>query len=253
MGQEIAKLVLQNPILELKGALVRSGSAFEGGDLGDVLKTKKIGITTTSNLSAIFEVCDAVIDFSSVALSLECGKMNVSHKKILVCGTTGFNDEERERLKSSGKDSVIIWSSNMSIGANLMIRMTEKVASMIHDEYDIDIIEMHHRNKVDSPSGTALSLGAAAAKGRGIDFIDAYNKGPFTGRREKNEIRFSSLRGGDVIGDHTVIFSSSGERIELSHKASNRSIFASGAIRAAIWGSGKMAGFYTMLDVLEHF
>jgi 4-hydroxy-tetrahydrodipicolinate reductase len=170
----------------------------------------------------------------------------------LVCGTTGFSEAEKQQFASYSAKAVIIWSSNMSLGVNLLMNLVEKVAGILHDDFDVEIVEMHHKNKVDAPSGTALSLGAAVAKGRGVD-LQAVGKSTRSGKeakREKGEIGFASLRGGDVIGDHSVIFAGDGERIELTHKASNRDIFAKGAIRAAIWGSAKQPGFYSMRDVL---
>lgn len=253
MGSEIAIQVAKNPLLELKAGLVKSGSEHEGVDIGEIVKIGKIGALATSNLAEVFAACDAVIDFSSPALSLECARVNARSGKILVCGTTGFDEAQKLEFVECAKTSVILWSSNMSIGANLLIKLAEKVAAVLHNDYDVDIVEMHHRNKIDSPSGTALSLGAAVAKGRGLDFDEIYKKMRLgnEGKREKDEIRFSSVRGGDIVGDHTVIFAGTGECVKLSHEASNRSIFALGAIRAAIWGSNQKPGFYTMLDVLS--
>ncbi len=253
MSRTIATLILQDPIAELGGGLARVGSNVVGDDLGEFLGFGKNNIEITDNIDNFTKSCDAIIDFSTPALSLEIAKKCAEHNKILVCGTTGFDENEKQQFAKYAQNCVIIWSSNMSVGVNLLFNLVEKVASTLHDDFDIEIVEMHHKNKVDSPSGTALSLGAAAAKGRGID-LEENARMHRVGKdlsREKNEIGFAVLRGGDVVGDHSVIFAGQGERVELTHKASNRDIFAKGAIRAAIWGTAKKAGFYSMRDVLS--
>jgi len=253
MGRTIATLASQDPITELSPALIRQGSGQEGVDLGEFLGFETSGVKMTSDIDQFINSCEAVIDFSSPALSLEIAAKCAAAKKVLVCGTTGFSDAEKQRFASYAKDTVIIWSSNMSLGVNLLMNLAEKVAGILHDDFDIEIVEMHHKNKVDAPSGTALSLGAAVAKGRGVDLqvVGKTTRSGKEAKREKGEIGFAALRGGDVIGDHTVIFAGDGERIELTHKASNRDIYAKGAIRAAIWGSAKQPGFYSMRDVLN--
>lgn len=253
MGRAIAEQVVADPIAELSTGFVRKGNNFDGLDLGEFLGQEKTGYKITSDLDNFFKSCEAIIDFSSPAFSLECAKKAVEHKKIFVCGTTGFSDEEKRQLAEYAKECVIIWSSNMSVGVNVLFSLAEKVAAILRDDYDVEIVEMHHRNKIDAPSGTALSLGAAVAKGRGVDLKEVGNmaRSGSNNPRKKGEIGFASMRGGDVIGDHTVIFAADGERIELTHKATNRNVFASGAIRAAIWGTGQKAGFYLMKDVLK--
>lgn len=253
MGKTISTAILQDQIVEFSGGLARLGSEFDGKDAAKFLGFEESNAKITTNIDEFIKNSDAIIDFSSPVLSLEIAKKCAKHKKILVCGTTGFSDEEKQIFAENSKETVIIWSSNMSVGVNLLMNLAEKVSSILHDDYDAEIFEMHHKNKVDAPSGTALSLGAAVAKGRGVDLKDAANmsRAGVNLKRQKGEIGFCALRGGDVIGDHTVIFASEGERVELTHKASNRDIFAKGAIRAAIWGSGQKAGFYTMRDVLS--
>ncbi len=253
MGKVIAELIVAHPIAELTAGFVRQGNNFDGVDLGEFLGQEKTGHKITSNLDIFFKNCDAVIDFSSPAFSLQCAKQATEGGKIFVCGTTGFSEEEKQQLTEYAKKCVLIWSSNMSVGVNLLFTLAEKVAAILRDDYDVEIVEMHHRAKVDAPSGTALSLGAAVAKGRGVDLKESANmaRSGANNPRKKGEIGFATLRGGDVIGDHTVIFAGDGERIELTHKATNRNVFAAGAIRAAIWGSGQKAGFYLMRDVLR--
>jgi 4-hydroxy-tetrahydrodipicolinate reductase len=253
MGRAIASTILQDAIVELASGLVRHGNEIAGRNLPEFLGFEGGEAKITANIDEFVVNCDAVIDFSSPALSLEIAQRCAEGNKIMICGTTGFSDEERQKFVSYAKDTVIVWSSNMSIGVNLLMNLAEKVAGILHDDFDVEIVEMHHKNKIDAPSGTALSLGAAVAKGRGVDLKEVGNMARFgkDAKRIKGEIGFATLRGGDVIGDHTVVFAGEGERIELTHKASNRDIFAKGAIRAAIWGSGKQAGFYTMRDILS--
>lgn len=255
MGQAIAKLVWQDSVVELASGLVRKGHEFDGRDLTEFLGLEKSGLRMVSSLEEFIKNCDAVIDFSSPVLSLEIAKRCAEARKILVCGTTGLSDEEKQEFASNAQKTVIIWSANMSVGINLLMNLAEKVAGLLHDDYDVEIFEMHHKNKSDSPSGTALSLGAAVSKGRGVDLkkVGQMARVGKDSKRHKGQIGFCSLRGGDVIGDHSVIFATEGERLELTHKASSREIFARGAIRAAIWGSGRKAGFYTMRDVLKEF
>jgi 4-hydroxy-tetrahydrodipicolinate reductase len=256
MGKTLVKAVSENEFTELTFGLVRNGSSLIGKDVGEIVGLDKNGILASDDLEKMFLACDAIIDFSSPELTLECAKLAAKYNKILISGTTGITENQKQQLAGFAASCVIIWSSNMSIGVNLLINLSEKVAKILHNDYDAEIFEMHHHNKVDAPSGTALSLGEAIAKGRGLNFGEVCRKtrDGIVGKREKNEIGFSSLRGGDVIGDHTVIFAGIGERVELSHKASNRDIYARGSIRAAIWGSGKRSnqesGFYSMRDVL---
>ena len=250
MGRTIAGLVFQDEVVELASAFSRKSL---GEDIGEFLGFGKTNSYTTSDLDSFVKTCDAIIDFSSPALSLEVAKKCAEHKKVLVCGTIGFSENEKQQFAANAKETVIIWSSNMSLGVNLLMNLAEKVAGILHDDFDVEIVEMHHKNKVDAPSGTALSLGAAIAQGRHIELQKnaVMARVGKDAKRNKGEIGFATLRGGDVIGDHSVIFAGDGERIELTHKASNRDIFAKGAIRAAIWGSAKEAGFYSMRDVLK--
>ena len=184
---------------------------------------------------------------------MQCAEMAAKKHKILISGTTGLTDDEIEKMQTLANNCAIVYSSNMSIGANLLLNLVEETASLLREDYDTEVLEMHHRNKKDAPSGTALMLGKAIAKGRNLDFGEVSKKvrDGEIGPRETNEIGFAVLRGGDVVGEHTVIFAGIGERIELSHKATSRLIFIHGAIRAAIWASGKKKGFYTMQDVLK--
>ena len=253
MGNLVAQSVLKNHLTDIAGALARLGSEAVGQDIGKIIGGENLGINATDNLENLVKNSDVIIDFSNPDLALQAANLAAKYNKILVSGTTGFTEEQKLQLKNYSTNCVIIWSSNMSVGVNLLMNLAEQVARVLHSDYDVEILEMHHRNKVDAPSGTALCLGEAVAKGRNLDFGEVCRKTRegIIGKRSENEIGFCALRGGDVIGDHTVIFAGIGERVELTHKASNRDIYAIGAIRAAIWAEGKPNGFYTMQDVLK--
>ena len=253
MGQFVAKTILANDLNDIAFGLVRLGSKLVGEDIGKIIGEKDLGIKATDNLEELVKNSDVIIDFSNPDLTLQIASLSSKYSKILVSGTTGLSDDQKIQLKNYAKHCVIVWSANMSIGINLLLNLSEQVARILHSDYDVEILEMHHRNKVDAPSGTALSLGEAVAKGRNLTFGEVCRKtrDGIVGKRSDDEIGFCSLRGGDVIGDHFVIFAGNGERIELVHKASNRDIYAVGAIRAAIWAEGKANGFYTMQDVLR--
>lgn len=253
MARAIARLIIEDSLVELSFGLVRKGNGNEGEDFAEFLGYNKSGAKIISDLDQFVQNSDAIIDFSSPALSLSIAQKCAEYGKVLVCGTTGFSDEEKQQFAANAEKCVIIWSSNMSLGVNLLMNLAEKVAGILHDDFDVEIVEMHHKNKVDAPSGTALSLGAAVAQGRGANLKEVGQMARFgkDAQRKKGEIGFATLRGGDVIGDHSVIFAGDGERIELTHKASNRDVFAKGAIRAAIWGTAKTPGFYSMRDVLS--
>ncbi len=252
MGKSVARLVIENEITDVAGGITKSDDELLGKDIGQILGLEKLGVEISDDLDDLFQKSDVIIDFSTPDITLSCANLAAKHKKTLVSGTTGLKEEEKQKLVKSANDTVIIWSSNMSIGINLLFNLSQEVAQILHDDYDVEILEMHHNQKVDAPSGTALSLGEAVAKGRNLDFgeVSRKTRDGIIGKREKNEIGFASLRGGDVIGDHSVIFAGNGERIELTHKASNRDIYARGAIRAAIWSQGKDNGFYSIRDVI---
>lgn len=253
MGTAVAKKVLVNDITDISGALAHRDTKKVGLDIGKIIGLEDIGIDSTDNLDKIVKDCEVIIDFSAPELTLKCAKLAAKHNKILVSGTTGLTEDQKQELRDISKDCVIIWSSNMSIGVNLLMNLSQQVAKLLHSDYDVEVFEMHHRNKVDAPSGTALCLGEAVAKGRNLNFgeVSRKTRDGIIGKRADNEIGFCSMRGGDVIGDHSVIFAGDGERVELTHKASNRDIYALGAIRAAIWAKGKENGFYSMRDVLS--
>jgi 4-hydroxy-tetrahydrodipicolinate reductase len=253
MGNAIARLAIDNEITDLSYGLTRSDDPLIGKDIGQILSLDEVGIKISDSFEDLFDKSDVIIDFSTPEVTLQCAKLAKKYKKNLVSGTTGLNEEQKQQLAKYAQDTIIVWSSNMSVGVNLLFNLSQEIASILRDDYDAEILEMHHNKKVDAPSGTALSLGEAVATGRGLDFgeVSRKTRDGIIGVRQKNEIGFASLRGGDVIGDHTVIFASDGDRIEISHKASSRDIYAKGAIRAAIWSVGKDNGFYSMRDVIS--
>ena len=193
-----------------------------------------------------------MIDFTSPDATVEFATLTAQARCVHVIGTTGFDPHHIEKLDAAARHAVIVRAGNMSLGVNLLTGLAQKVAAALDEEFDIEVVEMHHRHKVDAPSGTALLLGEAAAQGRGIDLDVASERGRdgITGARGNGAIGFAALRGGDVVGEHDVIFAGPGERIVLRHVATDRSIFARGAVKAAIWGQGKKPGAYSMMDVL---
>src|SRR5690606_30642758 len=201
---------------------------------------------------ALFARADAVLDFTAPKASLAHAKLAAKHRKAHVIGTTGMNGDDVAVLQRAAADTAIVLAPNMALGVNLLLALVERTAKSLGPEWDIEIVEMHHRGKVDAPSGTAFGLGRAAAKGRAVDLDDVSvrTRDGVTGPRETGSIGFATLRGGDVVGEHRVIFATGGERIELGHIATDRAIFARGAVRAALWTRGKAPGLYSMKDVL---
>lgn len=252
MGKAIIEEILLNQNCEISGGLVKSDSSFLGTDIGLITGSEAIGINASANLEHLFTNSDAVIDFSNPSLSLDAAAIAAKTGKIHIIGTTGFSDDEINLIKNKAASTTIVWSANMSIGVNILMTLTERVAAILDASFDIEIVEMHHCHKVDSPSGTALALGKSAAKGRNVDLnnVSRKSRDGIIGPRTRGEIGFATLRGGDVVGEHAVIFAGDGERIELTHKASNRNIFAKGAVRAALWAKDKKSGLYSMQDVL---
>ena len=195
---------------------------------------------------------DVVIDFTIPAATLAHAKLAAEHGTAMVIGTTGLSEADMAEIAAAAENTAIVHAGNMSLGVNLLVVVAEQVAAALGSDYDIEVLEMHHKHKIDAPSGTALMLGKAAAQGRGVDHGDAavMSREGETGARPEGAIGYATLRGGDVIGDHSVIFAGPGERIELTHKAGDRRLFGAGAIRAALWTEGKAPGLYTMRDVL---
>lgn len=251
MGRMLIAEVLATPGCALSGGVEPGGPAV-GKDLGTFVGEAPAGVSVTTDTKALFEASDAIIDFTIAAATKMHAGLAAETGTAIVFGTTGLGDSERTAIAEAATKTVIVQSPNMSVGVNVLMALTQKLAATLGTEFDIDIVEMHHRHKVDAPSGTALGLGEAAAKGRGVNLTDVERRtrDGQTGARPAGEIGFATLRGGDVVGDHTVIFAADGERIELTHKASSREIFARGAVRAAVWSIGQPPGLYSMRDVL---
>jgi 4-hydroxy-tetrahydrodipicolinate reductase len=252
MGRTLVSLVHATPGAVVAGALERPGSAQLGQDAGELAGVGKIGVPVTDKpLEAVLHA-DAIIDFTAPASTIELAALAAQARIVHVIGTTGLSVEDIAKIDAAARHAVIVRSGNMSLGVNLLAGLVRKVAATLGEEYDVEIVEMHHKMKVDAPSGTALLLGEAAAKGRGIDLASHSQRvrDGHTGARKPGDIGFAALRGGTVVGDHDVIFAGPGERLVLTHKAEDRGIFARGAVRAALWGKGQKPGHYNMADVL---
>ena len=252
MGQACIRQVTDTVGCAVIAASDIAGSALIGQDAGDVAGSGPLGVAVSEDAAAVIAASDAIIEFtlpeptvSHVALTAEAG---VAH----IIGTTGMDAAQEDALKAAGEKSVIMHAPNMSLAVNLLFALTKQVAATLNDDFDIEIFEMHHKHKIDAPSGTAVGMGRAAAEGRGVELDDVaqWARSGITGERKRGDIGFASLRGGNVIGDHTATFAIENERLEISHKAQSRQIFARGAVHAALWSAGKEPGFYTMFDVL---
>lgn len=252
MGRTLLKTVLETPGVAVSAAIERPGSPMLGTDAGALVGLPSIGVPITDDPLPAFAAAEGVLDFTTPAATDVFAELAAQARIVHVIGTTGCSAEEEARIDAAARHAVVIKSGNMSVGVNLLAGLVRRAARTLGPEFDIEIVEMHHRMKVDAPSGTALLLGEAAAEGRGIDLKDHSERGRdgHTGARDVGAIGFASLRGGTVVGDHTVTFAGQGERIELTHRAEDRALFATGAVRAALWGRGRKPGRYTMADVL---
>lgn len=252
MGRMLIKAIAEEPGTVLAGAIVHEGSPHLGEDAGTLAGLKPLGVAVSSDALTAFAHADGVIDFTIPSASVAFAGLAAQARIVHVIGTTGLSPDDMKKIEAAARHAAIIHSGNMSLGVNLLAGLVRKVAATLGEEFDIEIVEMHHRMKIDAPSGTALLLGKAAAEGRAVALAEkkvAVRDG-HTGAREPGTIGFATLRGGTVVGEHTVIFAGSGERLELAHRAEDRSLFARGALRAALWGRGKKPGLYDMADVL---
>ncbi|MHA7875337.1 4-hydroxy-tetrahydrodipicolinate reductase [Roseivivax sp.] len=252
MGQMLVRALAEAEGLELSGAVERSGHDWVGRDLGAAMGGADIGLLVTDDAEAAFAEAHAVIDFTAPAATIAFGRLAAARGMVHVIGTTGFSDEELDELATASEGAVQVRAGNMSLGVNLLTLLTRKVAEALDADFDIEVVEAHHSRKVDAPSGTALMLGEAAAEGRGVALGDVADRGRdgITGARKRGDIGFTAIRGGDIVGEHDVVFAGPGERIVLRHVASDRALFARGALKAARWGVGQAPGFYDMIDVL---
>lgn len=253
MGVTLIRLIAGTDGVTLAGGLEAQGSPCIGADLGILAGlAKPLGLAATADALSVIKDADALIDFSTPAASVSFAALAAQARIVHVIGTTGFSDTEEERIKAAARHATIVKAGNMSLGVNLLAALVRQAAAALDADWDIEIVEMHHRHKVDAPSGTALLLGEAAAEGRNIQLKENSERGRdgVTGPRAKGAIGFAALRGGSVVGDHDVIFATEHERIKLSHIAEDRGIFARGALKAAQWGQGKGPGIFNMADVL---
>jgi 4-hydroxy-tetrahydrodipicolinate reductase len=234
------------------GATERSGHAWIGRDLGEAMGRAALGVIVQQDPLEVIAKAQAVIDFTAPAATLAHAQLTAQARCVHVIGTTGLSESDIAALDAAARHAVIVRAGNMSLGVNLLTRLTQQIAHALDEDFDIEIVEAHHRHKVDAPSGTALMLGEAAAKGRGVALSDVSDSGRdgITGARRRGDIGFSAIRGGDIVGEHDVIFAAAGERIILRHVATDRAIFARGALKAALWGQDKAPGHYDMMDVL---
>ena len=252
MGQMLVREIAAHPRLCLAGAVERVGHDWVGKDVGEAMGGAPIGVLVADDPLDCFARAHAVIDFTAPSATVAFAELAAQARAVHVIGTTGLSEDDLASVRAAARHAVIVRAGNMSLGVNLLTVLTRKVAAALDDDYDIEVIEYHHNKKVDAPSGTALMLGEAAAEGRGVALPDVADRGRdgITGARRKGDIGFSAVRGGDIVGEHDVMFAAQGERIILRHVASDRALFARGALKAALWGQDKSPGEYDMLDVL---
>ena len=246
MGRVLTEVVSANPGCSIVGGLEPKGSALVGTPMG------KTGAVISDDPAALFETIDGIIDFTVPSATLSLLEHSARAGIVHVIGTTGIDAAGEEKIRAAAKTARIVKSGNMSLGVNILASLVRRAAAALGEEFDIEILEMHHRHKIDAPSGTALMLGQAAAAGRNLDLSQhsVRSRDGHTGARPVGDIGFAALRGGSVVGDHTVMFAGPSERIELSHRAESRDLFAYGAVKAALWARGQKPGFYSMTDVL---
>ena len=251
MGRVLVEAVTRHPETELGGALEHSGSDALGLDAGFALGLKT-GVIISDDVDAVLSACDVLIDFTRPEPTLKHLQKCAEHGVDMVIGTTGFDDAGKTAIKQAAEKTGIVFAANFSVGVNLTFHILDTVARVLNEGYDIEIIEAHHRHKVDAPSGTALRMGEviADALGRDLKKCAVYGREGHTGERNPQTIGFATVRGGDIVGDHTALFATEGERVEITHKASCRMTFAAGAVRAAVWLRRQPKGLYDMQDVL---
>ena len=252
MGKTLIEAVQLVDGASLSAAIDRADSSLVGADVGELVAQGKIGVNLAGELSAVLDQFDVLIDFTHPSVTLKNLEICRQAGKSMVIGTTGFSPEEKQLLSDAGKQISIVFAANFSVGVNLCLKLLDTAARVLGDDVDIEIIEAHHRHKVDAPSGTALRMGevVANALGRDLQKVAVYGREGQTGARERETIGFATVRAGDVVGDHTVLFAADGERVEITHKASSRMTFAKGAVRAALWLQERKPGLYDMQDVL---
>ncbi|WPN47887.1 MULTISPECIES: 4-hydroxy-tetrahydrodipicolinate reductase [unclassified Pseudomonas] len=253
MGKTLIEAVQQAAGAGLTAAVDRPDSTLVGADAGELAAIGRIGVPLSGDLDRVVDEFDVLIDFTHPTVTLKNLAFCRKHGKAMIIGTTGFSVEEKQLLAEAGKDIPIVFAANFSVGVNLCLKLLDTAARVLGDDVDIEITEAHHRHKVDAPSGTAVRMGEviADALGRDLKKVAVYGREGQTGARERETIGFATVRAGDIVGDHTVLFAADGERVEITHKASSRMTFAKGAVRAALWLDGREPGLYDMQDVLD--
>ena len=252
MGRELVRAINSVDGCSVAGGTEQAGSAELGQDIGVLAGIGSIGVNVTADTADVIANCNAILDFTVPAASVAFAGLTAEAGIVHIMGTTGFSEADEAAIAEAAKRATIVKAGNMSLGVNLLLELTKKVSAALDEDYDIEVVEMHHRHKVDAPSGTALMLGQAAADGRNISLKDrsVRVRDGQTGERHRGDIGFASLRGGNVVGEHSVIFAADGERIEIAHRATDRGIFARGAVKAGLWARDKDPGLYSMVDVL---
>ncbi len=252
MGRNLIQAVYAADGMELGAAIERPGSTLLGADAGELAALGNLGVTLVDDLKQVIDEFDVLIDFTSPAATMQHVAICREAGKAIVIGTTGLSDDEKAALKEASADIGIMFAPNMSVGVNLCFKLLDIAARVLGNDVDVEVIEAHHRHKVDAPSGTALRMGevVAEALGRDLKQCAVYGREGITGERDRNSIGFETIRAGDIVGDHTVLFAAMGERVEITHKASSRMTFANGAVRAAGWIMQQAKGLYDMQDVL---
>jgi 4-hydroxy-tetrahydrodipicolinate reductase len=253
MGQNLVKATYTMDAARITAGSERPNSSLVGVDIGELCSLGKLDVALVSNLNEAIESFDVIIDFTAPKSTLANLELCKQHGKAIVIGTTGFTEEQRDVIDEYAKQVPVVMAPNYSVGVNLVFKLLEKAAKVMGDYTDIEIVEAHHRHKVDAPSGTAIGMGEAiaGAMGNKLSDVAVYAREGITGERTKDEIGFATIRAGDIIGEHTAMFADIGERVEITHKATDRMTFANGAVKAALWLNSKPAGFYTMTEVLS--
>jgi 4-hydroxy-tetrahydrodipicolinate reductase len=252
MGRAVIRAIAEIDGVVLAGALDAPGAGALGRDSGELAGLGRNGVAVSADIAALFAGADGIVDFTVPAATVALAEQSSACRLVHVIGTTGFALADEKAIAAAAARACIVKSGNMSLGVNLLAALVKEVARTLDDEFDIEIVEMHHNRKIDAPSGTALLLGGAAAAGRSVDLgtRSVRVRDGHTGARKRGDIGFATLRGGTVVGEHSVIFAGPNERIELAHKAEDRMIFARGAVKAAMWARGRKPGLYGMMDVL---
>jgi len=252
MGKTLIEACQQAEGCSVNAAIERPGISLIGADAGELAGVGTLNVKLVDNISLVVDNFDALIDFTSIESTLSNLEICKANGKHIIIGTTGFSDQQKQIIKDAAEQTAVVFAPNMSVGVNLCLKLLQTAASIFSEDYDIEVVEAHHRHKVDAPSGTALRMGEVVAEtlGRDLNECAVYGREGHTGARKPETIGFETIRAGDIVGEHTVMFATEGERVEITHKASSRMTFAKGAVRAAKWLQGKDKGLYDMQDVL---